>query len=169
MTFELKVIWHKESDTQSFYADFSICPPPTTHGTPLQTTGLISAIPESQQSSSDAKTQLTDFSQIPKILRARFRCMMSFTSPGLISISDFCFDISEWHILPVRAWTTALMLHLTNPCDKRKVFSLTKPKGKIYKTKSLGHYITLWHINHCRLFNAKSSLYMYIIFKHIFW
>ena len=24
----------------------------------------------------------------------------------------------------------------------RKIFSLTKPKGKIYKTKSLGHYIT---------------------------
>ena len=25
----------------------------------------------------------------------------------------------------------------------RKVLGLTKPKGKIYKTKSLGHYITL--------------------------
>ena len=34
-------------------------------------------------------------------------------------------------------------LPLTNPCTKRKVLSLTKPKGKIYKTKSLGHYITL--------------------------
>ena len=33
-------------------------------------------------------------------------------------------------------------LHQTNPCAKRKVLSLTKPKGKIYKTKSLGHYIT---------------------------
>ena len=33
-------------------------------------------------------------------------------------------------------------LHLTNPCAKRKVLSLTKPKGKTYKTKSLGHYIT---------------------------
>ena len=38
--------------------------------TPPQTTGLISASPESQPSSSDAKTQLTDFSQIPKILSA---------------------------------------------------------------------------------------------------
>ena len=38
--------------------------------------------------------------------------------------------------------TPALMLHLTNPCAKRKVFSLTKPKCKIYKTKSLGNYIT---------------------------
>ena len=30
--------------------------------------------------------------------------------------------------------------------------------------------LVLWHINHCRLFNAKSSLYMYIkymICKHI--
>ena len=41
-----------------------------------------------------------------------------------------------------RAWTPALMLHLTNQCAKRKVLNLTKPKGKIYKTKSLGHYIT---------------------------
>ena len=34
------------------------------------------------------------------------------------------------------------MLHLTNPCAKRKILSLTKPKGKIYKTKSIRHYIT---------------------------
>ena len=30
----------------------------------------------------------------------------------------------------------------------------------------------LWHINHCRLFNAKSFLYIYIkymIYKHILW
>ena len=37
--------------------------------------------------------------------------------------------------------------HLTNPCAKRKVLSLTKPKGRIYKTKSLGHYITICHKN----------------------
>ena len=37
-------------------------------------------------------------------------------------------------------------LYLTNPCTKRKVLSLTKPKGKIYKTKSLGHYITNWFV-----------------------
>ena len=33
-------------------------------------------------------------------------------------------------------------LHLTNPCAKQKVLSLTKPKGKICKMKSLSHYIT---------------------------
>ena len=59
------------------------------------------------------------------------------------SLWDFYFDISEWHVLPGRAWTPALMLHLTNPCAKRKVLSLTKPKGKIYKTKSLGLCITM--------------------------
>ena len=58
-----------------------------------------------------------------------------------IPIWYFYFDISEWHILSARAWTPALMLHLTNPCAKRKVLSLTKPKGKIYKTKSLRKYI----------------------------
>ena len=69
-------IRHKESDTQSFYADFSISPTTTTRSTPPQTTGLISASPKSQPSSSDAKTQLTDLSQIPtQILCAGFRCM----------------------------------------------------------------------------------------------
>ena len=66
-------------------------------------------------------------------LSPRSRCMTSPTSPG----PNFYFDISA------RAWTPALMLHLTNPCAKRKVLSLNKPKGKIYKTKSLGNYITL--------------------------
>ena len=59
-----------------------------------------------------------------------------------ITIGDFYFDISEWHILSARAWTPALMLHLTNPYTKRKVLSLPKPEGKIYKTKSLRNYIT---------------------------
>ena len=61
-----------------------------------------------------------------------------------IPIWDFYFDLSECHILSARALTPALMLHLINPCDKRKVLSLTKPKGKIYKTKSLCHYITIY-------------------------
>ena len=60
----------------------------------------------------------------------------------LIPIWDLYFDISEWHILSARAWTPALMLHLTNPCAKQKVLSLIKPKGKTHKTKCLGNYIT---------------------------
>ena len=57
-----------------------------------------------------------------------------------IAVWDFYF---EWHILSSRAWTPMLMLHLTNPCAKRKVLCLTKPKGKIYKIKSLRNYVTL--------------------------
>ena len=78
-----------------------------------------------------------------------------------IPIWDFYFDISEWHILSARAWTPALMLHLTNPCVNRKVLSLTKPKGKIYKTKSLGNYITLvlLIIPRCVIFKAPLSNY----------
>ena len=88
------------------------------------------------------RTQLTDFFQIPQILHARFRCMMLFTSSS--PIRDFYFDNSERHILPAHAREhLRSCLHLTNPCAKRKVLSLTKPKGKIYETKSLGHYITL--------------------------
>ena len=47
-----------------------------------------------------------------------------------------------WHL-----WMThpPRTLHRTNPCAKRKVLSLTKPKGKIYKMKSPGHYIIVRH------------------------
>ena len=76
-------------------------------------------------------------------LSPRFRCVTSFTPPGPISHLRFYFDICEWRVLSARAWTPAFMLHLTNPCAKRKVLTLTKPKGRIYKTKFLGHYITL--------------------------
>ena len=91
---------------------------------------------DSHPSSSDRKTQLTDFFKSPKVLRARFRCMTSFTSPR-----DFYFDICERHILLRARQHLSSSLHLTHVLS-RKVLSLTKPKGKIYKTKSLGHYIT---------------------------
>ena len=49
ITFELKVIQHVERETQSFYADFSICPKPRAlPSPPLQTTGLAPTSPESQ-------------------------------------------------------------------------------------------------------------------------
>ena len=101
---------------------------------------LASPRSESQPSRWDAGTQLTDFYQIPK--SSVLPVITSFTSLVSIPFWDFYFDISERHILFARVWTPALMLHLTNPCTKRKVFSLTKPKGKIYKTKSLRNYIT---------------------------
>ena len=105
---------------------------------------LASLRSESQPSSSEAGTQLTAFSQI-----SAHACGAWHHPNILVSfpIWDFYFDISEWYILSACAWTTALMLHLTNPCAKRKVLSLTKPKGKIYKTKSLDNYITGPYLN----------------------
>ena len=115
---------------------------PTMCGTQPQTTSLASVGPESQPSSSKARTQLTAFSQIPKS-SAHASSAWCHSHPLVsIPIWDFYFDISEWHILSACVWTPALMLHLTNPYAKRKVLILTKPKGKIYKTKSLRNYIT---------------------------
>ena len=57
---------------------FSSAPPPTCVAPatrPLRAS-------ESHPSSSDRKTQLTDFFKSLQILRARFRCMTSFTSPS---------------------------------------------------------------------------------------
>ena len=100
---------------------------------------LTSPSSESQPSSSEAGTQHTDFFQISAHTSGAWRHPNPLVS---IPIWDFYLDISEWHILSTRVWTPALMFHLTYPCAKRKALSLTKPKGKIYKTKSLGNYIT---------------------------
>ena len=86
-------------------------------------------------------THLSDFFQIPQ------NPPRTLPVHGVIHILKsylgFLFG-HFWMTHPPRAnaWTPALMLHLTNPCAKRKVLCLTKPKGKIYETKSLGHYIT---------------------------
>ena len=75
-------------------------------------------------------------------LSPRFPCVTSPKYPGLNSYLGFLF----WHLWmthPLRTrGNTCVLLHLTNPWAKRKVLSLTKPKGKIYKMKSLGNYIT---------------------------
>ena len=121
---------------------------------------LASSSSESQPSSSEAEIQLTAFSQNSTHASGAWRHPNTLVT---IPIWDFYFDISESHILSAHAWAFALMLHLTNPCIKRKVLILTKPKGKIYKTKSLRHYITgLWIISHCKLFKSKYFLYIYI-------
>ena len=109
-----------------------------TRGTRSAQSRLASPSSESQPSS-EAATQLTAFSQFSAHASGAWRHPNTLVS---VSFWDFCFDISEWHILSARTWTPALMLHLTSPCAKRKVLSLTKSKGKIYKTKSHGNYIT---------------------------
>ena len=104
---------------------------------------LASASSECRLYPSEAGTQLTAFLKSQK---------SSAHAPGAWCHSHpmvpiFYLGFLFWylwmtHPLHARAWTPAFMLHLTNACAKRKVLSLTKPIGKIYKTKSLGHYIT---------------------------
>ena len=114
-----------------------------TRGTCCAQIRLASPSSESRLSHSEAGTQLIAFSQIPKSSAHASGAWCHLPPLVSIPIWDFYFDISEWHIFSMHVWTPALMLHLTNPCTKRKVLILTKPKGKIYKTKSLRHYITL--------------------------
>ena len=91
--------------------------------------------------------------------------MTSFTSPS--PIWDFHFDISEWHILPARAREhLRSCLHLSNPCAKRRVLSLTKPNGKIYEMKSLGHYITLYFIIYFDLLSPNFCKFSFDHYKY---
>ena len=87
---------------------------------------------ESQLFRSEFKSQLTAFLQISKS-SATLPGMTSFTSPDPFPIWGFYCDICDCYILPVN--TCIQCVHLTNPCTKRKVLSLTKLKGKIFKTK----------------------------------
>ena len=122
LTVDLKVIRLEERETQSFYADcFYICPK-LCAAPHLQTTGLVSAGHESQPSRSDAGTQLTAFSRILAHDFGEWR-----HKHPLVPISYLGF--SEWHILSARAVNTGVNV-APNPCAKRKVLSLTKPKGK---------------------------------------
>ena len=108
--FELKVFRNKERERHNLSmltAFTSSALNPTNARRPLRTNS--SGLAQLWISRSEAGTQLTAFSQIPKILSPRFWCMTSFTPPGLISYLGFYFDIYEWRILPARAWTPALM------------------------------------------------------------
>ena len=114
----------------------------TTRGARSAQICLASASLESQPSSSEAGIQLTAFSQIPKSsAHASGHDVIQLPSPIsylgifiLTSVNDASSSHAREHLRSC--------LHLTNPCAKWKVLSLTKPKGQIYKTKSLGNYIT---------------------------
>ena len=89
-----------------------------------------SASSESQASSSDAKTQLTDFFfKSPKSSALASGAWRHSHPLVTLSIRGFYCDTSTVH---AREHLRSC-LHLTNPCAKRKVLSLTKPKGKIFK------------------------------------
>ena len=95
----------------------ALLPTPTCVAPATRPLAWLRQASESQPSSPEAELNWFFFKS-PKILRTRFRCMTTFTSQS--PIWDFYFDISELHILPMRAWTPALLLHLTNPCAEPK-------------------------------------------------
>ena len=114
----LKVLRHKESESQSFYASFFIC-------FPLH---LLRHLPKASVSKRKATllvrclvSTILTFSKSPKS-SARFRCVMSFA----LAIRRFSSGLS-WYVqvtrplcARARAWTPVLMLHLSNPCPVPK-------------------------------------------------
>ena len=96
---------------------------------------------ESQLTRSEFKSELTVFYSNSKIL--------SVFGHDVIHVLGHIYYLGFllWHLWlshppRVRVNNSTQCVHQTNPCTKRKVFSLTKLKGKIYKTKSLCNYIT---------------------------
>ena len=127
----------RKKEAQSLYDDFSICSPTTCNTRRRASTNSKS------QPSSEAKTRITDFFSNPQnpprtLPVHEFIHIPQSHFPSGLSIVTSLNDTSAPHAHEhLRSCS-----HLTNPCAKRKVLCLTKPKGKIYKTKSLGHYIT---------------------------
>ena len=87
------------------------------------------------------------YSKPLRIPAHHFRAWRHSHPPVSFSILGFYCDICDCHILPMHAWTPALMSAPTHGL-RRKVLSLTKPKDKIYKMKndnikkSFHNYIT---------------------------
>ena len=117
-------------EAQSFYAGFSICPSPT-RIVPA-TRPLRARV--SHPSSSDRKTQFNWLFSNPPKSSAHASGAWRHSHPPRVRVNS-CAHVCTWltHVL------------------SREILSLTKPNGKIYKTKSLGHYIT-WRrrlLNNC--------------------
>ena len=59
-------------------------------------------------------------------------------------------------------------LNMNLPQSVVEIHWLSSKKKKFWRiltaitTSVFGHRLVLWHINHCRSFNAKSFLYIYI-------
>ena len=96
---------------------------------------------KSHPSSSDCKTQLNWLSSKSS---ARASGAWRHSHP---QVTIFYLGFLFWHLWMthppcVRINTCAQVCTYLTHVLSQKVLSLTKPKGKIYKTKSLGHYIT---------------------------
>ena len=88
------------------------------------------------------RTQLWLFSNLPKSsAHASGAWHHSHPRSHPLSVIFFLTSVNDTSSPHARQHLRS-SLQFTNPCAKRKVLSLTKPKGRIYKTKSLDHYIT---------------------------
>ena len=127
----------RKREAQSFYDDFFICPKPRAApaARPRQAPKFNLLLQRQKLDSDFFSNPQNPLRTLPvhdviHILRSYFLSGVSIVT----SLNDTSAPHAREHL---RSY-----LHLTNPCAKRKVLSLAKPKGKIYKTKSLGHYIT---------------------------
>ena len=84
----------------------------------------------------------------------------TFDSPKYLNISTNIYVYTSWstHLHLVRGQDLGHMHDKTVICQKTFVFHFLKTISIIQSLFGL----VLWHINHCRLFNAKSSLYIHI-------
>ena len=139
ITFELKGFWHEERDTIFLYwlllhCQLSTQPMRGAHSTQIR---LASPSSESRLSRSEAGTQLTDFFQISKSSAHNSGHVVIHTPSPISYLGFLLWHLRLSHSSRVCVNTCTQLTHtLTKPCTKQKVLSLTKPKGKIYKTKN---------------------------------
>ena len=131
--FEFKFFRHEERQSQLLQQTRGTFPRPPSWSRLGETKNCLP--------SSSVESQLSVFFfQIPK--SSALPGMTSFTSPVISYLGLLLWHRWLSHPPRTRVNTCAQCVHLTNPCTNRKVLSLTKPKGKIYKTKSLRNCIT---------------------------
>ena len=164
ITFELKVFWHEERETQSFYADcfYNVsslpnqCAGPIVHKFVWPRLGLNLNLP--------VRMQELNSLLFLKSQKSSAHASGAWCHPHPLVL--FPTGVLFWHL-----WMTHPPHTYMNTCAhvctqlthalSRKVLSLTKPKGKIYKMKSLRNYITL-----VKVWIQQFSLQLRVIINH---
>ena len=170
----------RERHTISFYAEFSIWPhhvrpPNSTLNSPNQRTAPVAH--KVVWPRPGLKLNLL-FSSNPKNPQ-RFRTWRhsrpwSYFVSGVFIVTSLSFTSAPHE---------REHLHSTNPCTKRKVLSLTKPIGKIYKTKNdnikkippqLYYTITNWNVSVTAMLETNKNIcwiaiFMLAIYVQPFW
>ena len=135
----------RKREAPSFYDDFSIRPKPrAAPAARPRWAPKVNLLPPRQELNSSVRAQeLNELTFLKSQPTLPVRDVTYI--PGHILYPGFLL----WHL-----WMTRPLRARVNTCAhvctwlthalSRKVLSLTKPKGKIYKTKSLGHYITIY-------------------------